>query len=95
MQDVELVEGDAAEWRYVSRTPPEVAYRLAKRANRPEADALLLSCSDFPSMAMLPRLEEELGKPVVTSNQATLWAALRAGGVKDAVPYGGRLFELH
>jgi len=87
-------ETDPAEWPYVSRTPAEVVYRLARKVDRPEADAVLISCSDFPTLGVLPKLEEELGKPVVTSNQATLWSALRAAGLKDRLEAGGRLFEV-
>jgi len=36
---------------------------------------------------MIDRLEQELGKPVITSNQATLWACLRA--IKFNTPVSG------
>ena len=87
-------ESDPAEWPYVSRTPSEVVYRLAKKVDRMDADAILISCSDFPTMEVVPMLEEELDKPVLTSNHATLWAALRAAGIRDGIPGGGRLFEV-
>ena len=45
-------------------------------------DALVLSCTDLPTLGLHEELEEALGKPVVSSNQATLWAALRAAGVQ-------------
>jgi maleate isomerase len=39
-------------------------------------------------------LEQRTGKPVVTSNQATIWSALGALGLKEPVRGFGRLFEL-
>jgi maleate cis-trans isomerase len=39
-------------------------------------------------------LEQALGKPVVSSNQATLWAALRRAGISDAIPDAGRLLQI-
>ena len=39
-------------------------------------------------------LEAELGRPVVTSNQAALWCALRTAGIADAIPGLGRLLQM-
>jgi maleate isomerase/arylmalonate decarboxylase len=52
---------------------------------------LLITCTDFPALPLIAPLEAELGVPVVTSNQATLWAALRRAGVHDVVSGAGRL----
>ena len=83
--------GGPDEYRNLSRVPPEVAYRLARTVDRPEAEALVISCADFATLPILPRLEAELGKPVVSSNLALFWAALRAGGVHDRPAGHGRL----
>lgn len=56
------------------------------------ADALLLSCTDFPTLPLIEPLEAALGVPVVSSNTATLWRALRLAGIQDTLPGGGRLF---
>lgn len=61
---------------------------------RPEADGYLLSCTNTTMIEVIEDLERDLDRPVVTSNQATLWAALRKLGVK-AQPNGlGQLFSL-
>jgi maleate cis-trans isomerase len=44
-------------------------------------------------MPLIASLEDELGVPVVTSNQATLWAALRAVEIVEQAPALGRLFS--
>ena len=43
---------------------------------------------------IIPLLETDWGLPVITSNQATLWACLRHSGVKDVIPSLGRLLTL-
>jgi maleate cis-trans isomerase len=44
---------------------------------------------------MIADLEEEIGKPVITSNQATFWRALRMAGVPDKIEGFGRLLQEH
>ena len=50
-----------------------------------DAEAILVSCTDFPSISIISKLEKEIKKPIITSNQATLWAALRVAGIKDRI----------
>jgi len=58
-----------------------------------DADAVVLGGNGFRAVGTIAALEEDLGRPVVTANQALLWAALR---VADADPGSvsdyGRLF---
>jgi arylmalonate decarboxylase len=75
----------------IPRIDPQDTARLALKADRPEADGVFISCTNLATAAIIERLETELGKPVVTSNQATLWLGLRALGVTTAVPGAGRL----
>lgn len=75
------------------RLLPSDAYRIARRADRPEADGLLISCADFRTFEVIEALEADLGKPVVTSNQATLWNALERVDVDYTGLPLGTLFE--
>lgn len=52
------------------------------------ADAIFVSCTDLPVLGLIDELERTHGKPVVTSNQATYWAAAKAGGVPKVKGYG-------
>jgi maleate isomerase len=54
---------------------------------------LYSSCTNIRSPEVIQELEGRLDRPVVTSNQATLWYCLRACGLDD-VPSLGRLFQL-
>ena len=73
-------------------TPDEV-FDLACQADHREAQAIVLSCTDMRSVEAIDRIEEKLGKSVVTSNQAMMFCLMRALNLPrhDALP--GRLFE--
>ena len=58
----------------------------------PGVEAVVLSCTDMRSVGTIDRLEAELGKPVVSSNQAMLFAALRDADIDGAGVACGRLF---
>jgi len=68
------------------------AYRLAKSLDGPDIKGIFISCTDFRTIDVLDQLETELGKPVISSNQASLWSCLRLGGVKEKVSGFGSLF---
>lgn len=53
---------------------------LVRRADTATAGALFLSCTNLPTLGLIPDLEGELGKPVLAANQVTMWAALRRLG---------------
>ena len=72
----------------------ERAYRLARQADVPDADAVLLSGTGLPTIGVLELLERDLGKPVISSNQASLWRALRLAGVREPVAGFGRLLTI-
>ena len=56
---------------------PDDVFSLAIRCDNEEADAIVLSCTDMRSVEVIDRLEQAIGKPIVTSNQAMLFEALR------------------
>lgn len=57
------------------------------------SEALLLTCTDFPTLPLIDALEEELGVPVLSSNTATLWAALAHTDLAGGLTAGGRLLR--
>ena len=79
---------------YYCTMPPELWYDTALSLRRDAADAYFISCANIQSIDVIERLEQVLGKPVVTSNQAALWCALRTAGIGETVPGLGRLLTL-
>jgi maleate cis-trans isomerase len=75
----------------INEQSPESVVEFAARACRPEADALLCSCTAWRSVEAVAALERRTGKPVVTSNQATIWTALRVLGITKPIDGFGRL----
>ncbi|MGW3951452.1 maleate cis-trans isomerase family protein [Streptomyces sp. NPDC004752] len=67
-------------------------FDLARRADRADAEALLLPDTALHTVAQLPALEKELGKPVLTANQVTVWEALRLTDRRVNAPALGSLF---
>lgn len=55
------------------------------------ADALLISCTMWRALEVADALEQRLGIPVVTANQAAIWATLRTLGIRDSICGFGRL----
>jgi maleate isomerase len=78
---------------YIAVTPKRWTEIVCENV-RPEADGYLLSCTNTTMIEAIEELEEQLQKPVVTSNQATLWACLRRLGVNARLNGLGRLFSL-
>jgi maleate cis-trans isomerase len=77
----------------VGRLGIKTAFDVARTVDRGDTQALLLACTNWVSMAAIEELETELGKPVISTAQATLWAVLRELGWRDPVNGAGRLLR--
>jgi maleate isomerase len=77
------------------RVAPEYLIEYARAIDRPEADAVLLSCGALRSIDVIDQIEQTLGKPAICSNQAMLWDCLRLAGVNDKLPGLGGLLRDH
>lgn len=73
-------------------TPAQNA-ALAEAVDRPESQAIFISCSNFRTLEIIELLEQKLEKPVITSNMVALWKMLRIIGDHRALPGTGRLFR--
>lgn len=74
---------------------PDVWVEMARKNRTNDADAYLVSCTAVRSAEVIDVLEQELGRPVVTSNQAIAWHCLREGGIEDKVRGFGALLCEH
>lgn len=76
----------------MARIPPEAIAEQARTAARTaQAEACFISCTAIRSGGLVAPLEAQLGMPVITSNQAMTWHALRRLSLADRVPGFGRL----
>ncbi len=73
---------------------PDEVFDLAMRADADGLDVLVLSCTDMRSVEVIEKLEAAIGKPVVTSNQAMMFCAMKALGLTIDGRQPGRLFDL-
>ncbi len=88
------IGSDLGNYEQGELTPDEV-YDLGYRADHPDAEAIVLSCTDMRAVEVVEALEHDLRKPVVTSNQALLFAAVRRLSLPaETVVRCGRLFDL-
>lgn len=71
--------------------PPNEMYTLVKKQDLSNADAVFVSCTGLNVLDIIPYVETDFGLPCLTSNQVTLWGALRACGVNDKLPNLGTL----
>lgn len=86
------VDGNLGNYGQGALTPDEV-FELGKKANSVEAQAVVLSCTDMRSVETVDALETAIGKPVVTSNQAMMHAAMQVLGIETHAISCGRLFR--
>jgi maleate isomerase len=80
--------------REMARIAPSALVEIAREVTAPEADALFISCTALRAAIVAAVIEAEIGRPVVTSNQATAWVCLRHCGDEAARPEFGRLMTI-
>ena len=63
-------------WRVDAASVRELVHALPLEGT----EAIFLSCTNLPTIDVIPELEAELGLPVLSANLVTMWAALRELG---------------
>jgi maleate isomerase len=87
---------ECADTRDIAKISTEqVAERMQRHAATVrDSDGVLISCTQLLTMDKIDAMERALGKPIVTSNQSSLWAALKLIAAPAADHAPGRLFQL-
>jgi len=75
---------------YVSR---DKIYGLAKEVDTSESEAIFLPCTGWHTIDIIEKLEDDLQKPVISSNQATMWNILRLANINDKIQGYGQLLS--
>ncbi len=74
--------------------PASIVEALVKLGQDQDVEALFVSCTNLQTFGIIEEAERQLGKPVVTSNQALCWHLLRLAGQPTEGQGPGRLFAL-
>jgi maleate isomerase len=88
-----LTTGTGMGPRRLGTTYPGDVYRHAIATDVPDSEGIFISCTDFRALDVVDKLEKDTGKPVITSNQVTIWHTLRTLGIRDPIKGFGRLLE--
>ncbi|MGW0928195.1 maleate cis-trans isomerase family protein [Streptomyces sp. NPDC002644] len=80
---------------HIAAVPYAHTRALVRRtlAEADDADTVFLSCTNLPTLALLASLEQECGRPVISSNAVTLWHSLHLAGITSRTPGWGSLLE--
>jgi maleate cis-trans isomerase len=79
----------------VGLLPAHTAYDLGMQVNHPDADAIFLACGNWLTLDIVERLEQDTGKPVLTTNGCAWWGALRMLNFDRSMTGFGCLFSHH
>jgi hypothetical protein len=63
------------------------------RTDKPEIEVFIVLGGNFPTMSFVFEWERAIGKPIITSNQAALWAMVQIMRVDEKLPGLGRLLD--
>ena len=74
-------------------SPQSISEIVESDVDRPDADGVFISCTSMRTASVVDALEQAIGKPVVTANQATAWQVLCLAGAARPMSGLGRLME--
>ena len=74
------------------KVTPDFWNKFSLEIDCDDADAVFLSCTGIRSLDIIEKVEAQINKPVITSNQAQMWSALRLAGINDNLKGFGKLF---
>jgi maleate isomerase len=84
---------DETENKVIGNIPFERIRRLLRDADSPEAECIVVACTNLPAAVLLDEMEAELGKPVYDSIAVTLWKALKMTGIDVPLHGWGKLLR--
>jgi maleate isomerase len=70
------------------RLTPESAYVAARQVHTGSCECILISCTNWRTLEIIDVLEKDLGKPVVSSVQATIWLTFKMLGLSGPQGFG-------
>jgi maleate cis-trans isomerase len=96
--EVSAIEGIGAQLKSFEKIQmtPAAIYRnvIAAAKKHPAVDAIYVQSGTMATVDILEPLEQEIGKPVVSSNSANIWGSFKPLGIKLGTGYGKLLATL-
>ncbi|SHH00693.1 maleate cis-trans isomerase family protein [Marivita hallyeonensis] len=83
---------EAEEARVVRIAPASLEAAAVEMGRSETCDAVFLSCTNLRTLDVIEVVEERIGKPVLSSNQALIWHLAQLAGFADRVRGVGRVF---
>jgi len=80
--------------REMARVSGDSILDAVKAADGPDVEGVFLSCTALPALSVIDMIEEHIGKPVVSSNQASFWQMTQHARLAPVPTAPGRLFRL-
>ncbi|KIH96514.1 Asp/Glu racemase [Streptomonospora alba] len=77
---------------HIWKTTYSEVVQAVREADRPDAEAVFISCTNVLTYDIIAPLERMLGKPVIAANQVTMWAAMQSMG-RRPVAHGQHLID--
>lgn len=77
----------------IGNTSLERIRQLLRDADSPDAECIVVACTNLPAALVLDEMEAELGKPIFDSIAVTLWKALQIVGVHTPIHGWGKLLR--
>ncbi|MDB5777167.1 MAG: hypothetical protein JWP38_3300 [Herbaspirillum sp.] len=77
----------------IGNTPFARIKQLLRDADSPDAECIVVACTNLPATVVLGEMEAELGKPIFDSIAVTLWKALQMTGIDVPLHGWGRLLR--
>ena len=77
----------------IANVDPEYLIETIDKVNHKEAEAVFLSCTALRAVEVLDKIEEQISKYVISSNQAMIWDCLRSVNINNSISGYGKLFS--
>jgi maleate isomerase len=84
---------EPTEERVVRISPDSITAAAIAMAHAEDCDAVFLSCTNLRTLDVIERIETQIGKPVLSSNQVLAWHLCRLLDIAPQQPQFGRLFD--
>jgi len=83
----EVISAQCASWVDIAHVPAEWGEGVLQQLQHSDVDAIVHCGTNHAMVSTMDRLEEQVGKPCISVNAATLWYALRECGINEPM-YG-------